>query len=448
MHTDEMRPQRRVLFLSYMFPPLGGPGVQRNLKYAKYLPEFGWTSSVVTVKDITYYVYDESLLAELDHRTTISRTESIDPFRLSRMIIPVKKQNDSNTKGVVHHPVFKQNGLMVRVYQRLRDVLAFPDATTGWIPFAYRKGLELIRKQKIDVILAGYNTVSNVLTAYMLWKATGIPYVLDFRDGWTDDPALPCPTRLHRWGHALLERKVVGNASAVTVYGDFLAGRFVERYPWLNGRVHTLPNGFDPNDLEHAAPVQRFPGKHRIVYMGSLYAHHEPNFQALLEAVKQLPEGLKDHLEILFVGQAFAGAHEMVRAVGLDKQITFVGYLSHGEALGYLASADAGLLFVKPGDTTMVTGKVFEYLMVGRPIIACVAADGACADVLRQAGHDRWITPPADSQCLTKVLCVLAKEGWPSPNANGADQFDRKKNTQRLATILDHVAAEPGRQHI
>jgi glycosyltransferase involved in cell wall biosynthesis len=260
---------------------------------------------------------------------------------------------------------------------------------------------------------------------------------LDFRDPWIGGVGgQKFPTRLHKAVNIWLEGKVVKSASALTVYGDILARAFKERYPGFAGPIAELTNGFDPKDMDGVVAKEPPEGRSRIVYMGSLYAYQEGNFRTLLSAMQLLPDSLRRSLEVVFVGRPLLHASEEVSTAGLDRQITFLPYKPHVEALGYLQSAHAALLFGPKGDRTMVTGKVFEYLMVGCPILACIEPSGACAEVLRRAGCADWIVPADDAQALARAIMSLAAAGWPRPSSPTVEQFSRKAITKRLAGIL------------
>jgi glycosyltransferase involved in cell wall biosynthesis len=433
---------KRVLLISYLFPPTGGAGVQRNLKYAKYLPDFGWQPTILTVKDINYYLYDHSLLSELPAQVQVLRTESLDPLRVSNVLLGTSQKavspQDTEKQGAVRNRRFTEASRAVEIYRRVRDVAAFPDSTLGWLPFAYSAGVRAIRQSKVQVTVASIGPVTSAIIAHLLWKRIGVPYVLDFRDGWLDDPYAIRPTKLHWAGHRFLEKKIVGNAHFVTVYDDYLEQRLVERYPQLAGRTAVLPNGFDPSDLNDIVPAAR-EDKGRIVYTGNLYGHHEANFLTLLGALKQLPPSVLQNLEVLFVGQTYAGAAQRVEEAGLSTIVKFTGYVSHGESLGYLMSADATLLFIRAGDVSSLTGKVFEYIMVGKPIIASLEPHGACGQLLRGAGLGEWISAPQDSATLAQTIAALHQKEWPSPPQENNDRFNRRYNTQRLAGILDEL---------
>ena len=262
---------KKVLFITYTFPPIGGSGIQRNLKYVKYLPAFGWKPYVLTVKMINFYVYDTSLLSEVSPETVISRTGSLDPLRLSTFLVSGFRFRARN-KGPEKNPFFSEGSKFVQIYRRaVRDFLAIPDPQIGWVPFAYVRGMQLIRKHELKIIFASANRLSATVVSHLLSRNTGLPYVLDFPDGWTDDPYLTYPTHVHKRLHAALEKVIVGNAAAVSVYGEYLAGQFRKRYPWIADHVHVLPNGFDPDDLKIIQPAERDRTKNRIVYMGSLH---------------------------------------------------------------------------------------------------------------------------------------------------------------------------------
>jgi glycosyltransferase involved in cell wall biosynthesis len=431
---------KKVLFVTYYLPPVGGAGIQRNIKHIKYLPKFGWLPFVISVKMINFYVYDESLRTEIPSVARIFRTGSLDPLRLSAIFMSGYKKKDSSEQGPVKNKYFTEGSRIVNIYRSLiRDYLSFPDPQVGWIPFAYLKGLKVIKKNDIRVIYATVNRCSAAIIAYLLAKKTGLPYVLDFPDGWTDDPYFKCPTTMHRKGHKYLEKLTVGNANAVTVYGDYLLDCFIRKYPWLKNRAHILPNGFDSDDLNGVLAIKKNE-KRRIVYTGSLYDHHEQNLVFFMKALNTLPDHILKKIEVIFIGIYFEKAKDLVREMGLEDVIRFTGYISHKLSLGYLLSADASLLFIRSGDISSITGKIFEYMMVRRPIIACIEPKGICFDILKKANQSNWVSAPDDCRAIADSIINLDRLGWPKPQDETTWQmFDRKINTQKLAFILDSL---------
>jgi glycosyltransferase involved in cell wall biosynthesis len=434
---------RRVLFLAYMFPPVGGGGVQRSLKFVKYLPISGWTPVVITVRDIAYYVYDKELLEEIPSGVEIVRTESIDPLRLAGLFMT---SHSSSKTAKPRNSMIVEGSRLVSFYRALRRLFFFPDAQLGWIPFAVLAGRNQLRRYKVDAIYSPGAPYSSTVIAYFLSRLHGVPYVIDFRDGWTDDIYHQPPSRAHRWAHQRLERVVVTNASAVCVYGEWLAKRLAERYPAIAKKIITIPNGFDPADLNGVSAAEKTPGKVRIVYSGSLFAHHREAFTTVLQALTALAPPLRAKIELIVVGQTYAEITEDIAKAKLDSEVQLCGYVSHATALAYLLSTDASLLIVKRGDLGSVTGKVFELLMVGKPIIALAEKDGACAQVLHSAESDQYLYGPDDSAGVCGALESLASGRMMQPDANKAAQFSRTRQAALLAGVLDRISGERPRQ--
>ncbi len=432
---------KTVLLINYLFPPCGGSGVQRALKLAKYLPSAGWQTVVETVKDINYLVYDLSLLKEIPPDVEIVRTESFDPQRLSILMMSSAVKEASKNSGVVRNTTVTEGSRVLGVYRRVRDCIGIPDIWIGWTPFAVFSGWKTIRRRKVDAIVGMVGSGTTAIITYLLSRLTGVPYLLDLRDGWTEDPDETYPTGFHRWVNGVFERWTMKNVAALTVYGDSCREAFEQKYPWLKGKVTVIPNGFDRADLKEVVPQQRATAKRRIVYMGSLNVYHEKTFQSFLDAVRSLPKPVLANLEILFVGRAFAQAPEHVSASGLSNVVSFVPYAAHAIALGYLVSADASLLLIRASDRQSLTGKLFEYLMAGPPILACIEPESACADVLRTSGHAEWITPPDSPDQIRNTIVAMATAGWPRPENPQVEQYSRERNAAKLASILDGIVA-------
>lgn len=428
------RGNRLVLFLAYMFPPLGGGGVQRSLKFSKYLPPLGWQPIVLTVKRILYHVYDEKLVAEVPESVEVIRTESLDPLRLGGLAY----RSNGGTQG--NGQPFVEGSWIVRAYRAMRRILFFPDAQVGWIPFAFTRGLAILRARNVSVIYSPGAPYSSAVVAYLLSRASGVPYVVDFRDGWTDDAYHSSPTKVHMRGQRFLERLVVTHASAICVYGDWLGRRLSERYPETASRMIEIPNGFDPADLDGIVPAQRKSGRTRLVYSGSLYAHHRPAFQTVLNAIGRLPESARRCLEIVIVGQFYLEAKQDVMKAHLEAQVEFRGYVPHADALSVLLSADASLLLIRKGDFASVTGKVFELLMIQRPIIALVEGEGECARILRAANAADHVCAPDDTEQVARALLSIVSESQKPLDPESVARFSRVTQTRALADVFDIVS--------
>ena len=429
--------RRRVLFVSYLFPPTGGSGVQRNLKFAKYLPSFGWGMFVLSVKDIHHFDRDESLVPKVPAGTTVIRTGSADPLRLAYLASRGRKPPSGGTARP------REGSRLVRLYRSLRRNVLFPDGQAGWIPFAYARGVRAIREHGIDVIVASVQPVSSAIIARMLSRKTGVPYVIDFRDGWTDDPYLERPSKVHQKAHQVAERRAIMSAAAVTVFGEALRRQLADRYPQKAGAIHVLRNGFDPEDFMSLHPAQRDPNRVRLSYVGTLQGYFGANVRSLLSAITLLDRAEQEMLDVQFIGQVDASLTSVIKGSNAAGSVKFLGYMPHAQALSLLISSDAALLILQPGDKASLTGKVYEYIAAGRPIVASIEPDSSLADLLREAGHGAWIVAPTGTQRMAQVLRELIGSRGQARNYPGADLFDRRRGARRLTEILNQVLEGP-----
>jgi glycosyltransferase involved in cell wall biosynthesis len=431
--------RKNVLLISYDFPPIGGGGIQRNVKYLKYLSRLNWDTNVLTVKERDFYVFDYSLLNEIKD-TTIHRSSSVDPLSVSfklKKIFRRKARGEGNNKP--NGSSINESAWYVSLYRFLRDWIIFPDSYGGWIPFAYNKGKEIISNKKPDVIFITFPYPSNALVGYLLHLKFDIPYVIDFRDAWLDDPYVKFTWWFHRKLHTYLEKKLLTSANRVIVYGQPLQDIFEEKYPNLKGKISIITNGFDPEDFENLNPVKKENNKIRIVYSGAVYVDRREVFVNFVKAVEKLSLGDRSKIEIIFVGDKLPWANDLVKDCKLEETITFTGYLNHLDALNYLSSADIALMFLKIGDVVAYTGKIFEYLGLGLPVMACVEKSGACSQLLASINHDQGVVSPSDSDAIAAKLKEIAGKGLPKLDTEKAKIFSRKYHTSILNEILREI---------
>lgn len=420
------------------FPPRGGGGVQRNVKFLKYLTRKGWKTNVLTIKDSNFFVKDVTLLDEIPD-TKIYRSDSLDPITVMHKVkCFFGRRNKSNKREIKQGEGLKDDAWYVKLYRKLREIVLFPDAYGGWIPFAYRLGKKVIIKENPDVLFASFPGPSNAIITYKLSQKFNLPYIIDFRDAWLDDPYVNFPTDFHRRFHAHYEKKIVLGAKKVVVYGKPLKDILEEKYPELVGRVHIITNGFDPEDIEGVNPKAKM-DKVRIVYSGAVSFDRKENFHVFIEALKELDSDALESIEVFFVGKKYDWAFKLVLQENLNETVHFTGYLPHQEALDYLASADAALMFLAAGDVVALTGKVFEYVGLGLPIIACVEKEGACAKMLRSIGHAQGVCNPASSTEIASRLKELVTNGFPKLSGENIEIFSRKKQADLMNDILLEV---------
>jgi glycosyltransferase involved in cell wall biosynthesis len=405
---------RRVLMLAYVFPPLGGGGVQRALKFAKYLPESGWQPTIITTRSTVFTARDPSLAEELPAELPVLRARE--------------------PRGAMGPAtVLAQLGL-----RRASRVAAFPDYAVGWIPDALRITLRAIRQEEPAVLFSTSAPFSSHLVALAAHRRTGVPWVADFRDEWAANPGLldepsVVRTMARRW-----ERAITGAAASVTVAAEYFELDNPRGTPMV-----LIPNGIDEADLVglDAAP----PRSDAMVmsYVGTLYPGQNdptPVFKALGRLTRRGAID-PDRFRLRVVGNDFRAPEQRTFPVRAEQG----GYLSHQDALREMQSASVLLHYVAP-TSRAPTGKLYEYLASGRPILCVARPDGGAAALVR-ATDAGPVAAPGDPEAIEQAILSLY-ERW---SGNGLpDQprarewvlanYSRRKLTGDLAAVLNRVA--------
>ncbi|OGC86489.1 MAG: hypothetical protein A2142_07975 [candidate division Zixibacteria bacterium RBG_16_48_11] len=422
--------KKKVLIIAYYFPPLGGAGVQRVLKFVKYLPDFGWEAVVLTVKNISYPAWDQTLLGEVPKGVEVFRTGSLDPHRILHLLRKL---------------IIQKRGGLKSASTRISDKFGFlkclfvPDTKIGWFPFALWKGLSILRRHKIDVIFSTSPPVTAHLVSFWLSKIGGRPSVLDFRDP-SDLVAENYPTALHRKISQSLERKVVSRAKGTVTVDRFVADDFKMKYRCE--KIETILNGFDPADFCGLQATAS--GKFEIVYLGTFNRLHDP--RPFLEAYSQLVAENREFAEkasFTKVGLILDWDWpRLLQEYRLEKNVVTIGYLPHRESLQYLLKAQVLLLTTggEKGSPLFSTGKIYEYLVSRKPILAIVPEKGAAAELLRQQKTGVIVDPRDKDRIKFELVRLFEKHqkgelGLEQTQGN-LEQFDRKCLTQKLANFL------------
>jgi glycosyltransferase involved in cell wall biosynthesis len=333
-----------------------------------------------------------------------------------------------------------------RARRALARWLLVVDPEIGWLPFAARRGRRLLRGGGYDALLSTSGPYTDHLVGLRLKRATGLPWVADFRDPWLGNESASFPTALHRALVARLERRVVEAADRVLVVSEPMRTMLLARYAGLApGNVVALPNGFDPADFVGVEPAAR-DGRLTLVYAGSLYGSRTA--RPFLAALRRVVDGggvPRGQIRVRLAGNTGQEAAQVVAEWGLGDVVELSGYLSHRQVLAEQLAADALLLIVGagPGSEVVLTAKIFEYLAVGAPILGLVPP-GAAADLLREARVGR-LAPPDDEAAIAAALSALFAD-WQSgrlaatPDPAVVARYNRREQARRLAAILDELA--------
>ena len=433
---------KRVLLISYYFPPSGGPGVQRILKFARYLPQCGWLPTVLTV-DPNYAAFpsiDDSLLEEIPSDVEVVRTRAWDPFSVYGRI-QGKRRDEVIKVGYIEGKQGLKN-----VAQWLRGNIFLPDARVGWVPFGSRAARKLVRKQKFDAVMSTGPPHSSHLIGMAAHKASGLPWVVDMRDPWVEiyyrdqmyEGAIAKRIQTH------LERKVLSTASTVISVSRHLGVGFKRRVHMRH--YETIPNGYDPADIPQGTSTVRERDTFVIGYVGtySLITHSEGFVAALQQFQLNVP------VEVHLVGKVDSEALEAYRAKGIA--VKGVPYLSHGKAIAYMQSVDVLMLALPRayGDSAagIISGKAFEYISARRPILALGPTEGDLADLLNQTQSGN-IFDHGDREGILGFLndhLEFRGKSW-KINDEALVEYERPRLASNLASLLNRLTVLPNQIH-
>lgn len=420
---------KHVLVITYYFPPSGGSGVQRWLKFCKYLPSFGVQPIVLTVDphDASYPQVDNSLLKDIPANLQVVRTKTKEILQLYKKVSP--------TKELPHTGFANQSkpSFMQQCMKFIRGNFFIPDPRKGWCRYAYSEASRLIRDEHIDTIITTSPPHSAQLIGLRLKKRfPALRWVVDLRDPWTDLYANKdlYQTYFARKYNAYLERKVLETADEVITVSSSCGKNFASKLSQYRP-IHVITNGYDEDDVKGNNEAGANP-KFTISYVGGLSPLYEVD--TFVNALKQLPDTVKAKVKIQLVGGAFADTASKLQSIGVE--VETIGYVPHDEAVTYMQHADMLLLlFPKQVENKgILTGKVFEYMAVGKPILMIGFEDGDAATMLRQY-EDSGIYAFGQSN---EVAQFIAESIGNSPivHPNFARQFSRKSLTRQLVNIL------------
>ncbi|MFA5327846.1 MAG: glycosyltransferase family 4 protein [Prolixibacteraceae bacterium] len=368
---------KKVLIITYYWPPSGGAGVQRWLKFAKFLPEFGWQPVILTVdpKYATYPQRDESLLAEVDSKCMVYTTKSFEFYNFYKLL--------SGKKEVPYGGFANESkeGLPQKTAKFLRGNFLLPDPRKGWNKYALKKAAELINEFKIDTVVTTSPPHSTQLIGMMLKLRFKIRWIADLRDPWTD---IYYYNQFHHTAIArkidkAYERVVIENADMLITVSEDVKRIFAEKsHLPIAAKTAVIPNGFDEDDFR----ITNLPTETKkvITYTGTISDAYD--ISGLLQGLDQLSKSLKSQILIRFVGNVSSAIAERFRSIQIEVEL--IGYVDHPKSIEYLLRSDLLLLVIPKvkNNRGILTGKFFEYLASQKPILAIGPADGDLAKII------------------------------------------------------------------
>jgi glycosyltransferase involved in cell wall biosynthesis len=427
---------RRLLLLTYFYPPLAGGGVYRALGFTRWLPEHGWDCTVVCAGAGDYWVRDESLLARVPPGIEVIRVPGGSGLAMWLRLVRGLGPSGSPAAG-------RRSGAVFGGLRTLSDWTMIPDSYAGWARRARRAAARRLERGDVDALLSTSPPDSVHLAAAPLAVRFGLPWVADFRDPWIGLHFRRPPTAWHRARQRGLHDRVLGSAdlvlAATRTHAEDLA-----RNPALEPRrlVH-LPNGFEP-DPDASVPARRDPEHFTLVFTGTLshMADAETLFEALHALFARRPEARR-RIRVRIAGPFDAEYEDRALALGLKGIVEFSGPIPHAEARALQRAADALLLWSPRGYRTNIPGKVYEYLDSGRPVLALLDPRDEVAALVRRAGAVCLGSGDRDGLAdeIERRYLAWKAGGEPAPpgRPDWLDEHTRSRLTARLAALLDRL---------
>jgi glycosyltransferase involved in cell wall biosynthesis len=436
--------QTNLLYISYYWPPSGGPGVQRGLKFCKYLPQFGVQPGILTVdeKQASYPVLDHTFEKEVPAGIAVYRTSTSEPFEFYKKLSGKKEIPYS---GFANEEA--KTGLLDKVFKFVRGNLFIPDARVGWNKHALKKAEELLQNGQYQALLTTSPPHSTQLIGLKLKAKYKLPWIADLRDPWTNihyyDQLLhtPIAKRIDK----KYELQVLEQADAVIVTSEDTKRLFLNKPVKINpDKIYVIPNGYDEDDFVYptAPPKDEF----LITYTGTITENY--NIDVFLKVVAQLRSLHSDiRYKLRFVGKVSAGVKHRIDKAGLEGITEYVPHVPHQEAIKYLMESTMLLLAIAdvPSVYSNVPGKLFEYLASNKPIV-CLGPVHSDADrIIDECGAGRLFHYTAYDLMLDHM--TLMSKAW-KINSNldlpyiNHSQFSRRALTEELANVVKRLVKQ------
>ncbi|MBK7029359.1 MAG: glycosyl transferase family 1 [Bacteroidales bacterium] len=431
--------QKKVLIISYYWPPSGGSGVQRWLKIVKYLNLYGWDPIIYTPENPEFPEIDNSLLAEIPVNTKVIKQPIWEPYHLYKKWVGLKK-DDKIGAGFMSEK--KKIGFTETIAVWLRGNLFIPDARKFWIKPSVKYLRTLLKEENISAIISSGPPHSMHLIAIKISRLSGLPWLADFADPWTsidfyDQLHL---TKFADQRHKMLEKRVLNSASKVSVVTKTMAEEFKLIIP---REYEIITNGFDESDisqLKNITPDLKF----SISHIGSLVPSRNPQilWDALSKMVKE-DSGFEENLEIKLVGKIDHSVIDSISKAGLLKYLRKINYLPHDKALIETKKSQLLLLLINqtPNAKGILTGKLFEYLAVERPILCIGPSDGDIADILKDTQSGKICDFDDESTLRIHLESYyqdyLDKKDFPGSSNLG--HYTWKNLAKTMASTMNHM---------
>jgi hypothetical protein len=432
MSSKKRMNKKKVLILTYYWPPAGGPGVQRWLKFVKYLPEFDIEPIVFVPENPNYPLVDESLASEVSEDITVINHRINEPYRWAGFLS--KSSSKTISKGIISDE--KEQSFIEKAMLFVRGNFFIPDARIGWVKPSVSFLLDYIQKEHIETIITTGPPHSVHLIGFKLKEKLNIKWLADFRDPWTTigyHKQLKL-TSASKAKHKLLERQVLNNADQVVVTSSVTKKEFQSI---TNKPIEVITNGYDDADSIDFKMDSKF----SLSHIGSLLSKRNP--EVLWRVLKDLMEEqteFSNDFQLNFVGSVSDHVLKSIKSNNLSNCVNEVGYVSHNEAIVFQKKSQILLLIEIDSEDTrsIIPGKLFEYMVSNRPILAIGPESSDVEKIIKETNTGHYFNY-SDYDSLKRIILEHYKafknntlQSYPI----GLQKYHRKALTKSLAKLL------------
>ncbi len=425
---------KKVVIITYYWPPAGGPGVQRWLKFVKYLPDFGVQPIVYVPENPTYPILDEGLLNEVSDKAIILKNKIFEPYQLAGIFS--KKKTQKISSGII--PAAKKQSFLEKLLLWVRGNLFIPDARKYWVNPSVVYLKKYIQENNIDTIVTSGPPHSLHLIGLKLKEELDVKWFADFRDPWTTigyHKALKLSSYADK-KHKQLESKVLTNADTIIVTSKTTKTEF---QALTNKPIEVITNGYDLENISKQTLDEKF----TLAHIGSFLSDRNP--KALWEALQELVlenEKFAAHFQLKLIGKISQEILESISEFKLDAFCNNLGYVSHMEAIEHQRKSQVLLLIEIDSEQTksIIPGKLFEYMVSERPIIAIGPKDSDFAEIISSTNTGVFFTYSEKDRLKKTILTYfeLFLENKLQVHPVGLQQYSRKNLTEKLVSILNN----------
>ncbi|WP_299111436.1 glycosyltransferase family 4 protein [uncultured Winogradskyella sp.] len=422
----------KVLIITYYWPPAGGPGVQRWLKFVKYLPEFGIDPIVYCPKNPNYPILDESLVNEIPENITILKQLISEPYGLASIFS--KGSSKKISSGVI--PKTKKQSLIEKAMLYVRGNYFIPDARKNWVKPSVEFLSNYIKEHQIETIITTGPPHSLHLIGLQLKARLGIKWFADFRDPWTTigyhkDLKL---TESSKAKHLDLEHKVLNTADQIIVTSNHTKNEFITK---TKQSITVITNGYDTHKVRVEGKDQKF----TLSHIGSLLSERNPVvlWETLSDLIKE-NKSFSELFKLLLIGVVSDDVIDSIYKYGLKNHVNVVGYVSHDEALKFQMKSQLLLLIEIDSEDTkaIIAGKVFEYLISETPILAIGPKDADVEKIITSTNTGTYFNYNQKEELKSQLLTYFEafQNKTLKVNAIGLQPYSRKALTEKLSKII------------